>query len=273
MAAFPFLVRDHGNVPSPRADPLMSSSRWRSHGVEGVTSDAVSTLRHLGENAELLVSGGRLSRGKGYESASRGARQSLARVGAVLRLRQHNRYYVHASGVVNRKGLATIFVGDSGSGKSTLAFALARQGWSMLGDDGVVLEPVADTVLVHGWRSLSLISASLSSAFPELRGREAEAIAQDDRQRIPLAVPNVSHARLGALVFIRQGASGSLAPCGQAHALTGLMRQSPWVLLGDESSSTHFAALGRIAGSVPSFEFVHGQAELLRIGELFDPAA
>ena len=107
----------------------MSSSRWRSHGVEGVTSDATSTLRHLEENAELLVTRGRLSRGKGYESASRGARQSLARVGAVLRLRQHNRYYVHASGVVNQKGLATIFVGESGSGKSTLAFALARQGW------------------------------------------------------------------------------------------------------------------------------------------------
>jgi len=251
----------------------MSATRWRSHGVAGVTSDSASTLRHLEENAELHVFGGRLSRGKGYESASRGARQSLARVGAVLRLRQHNRFYVHASGVVNRKGLATVFVGESGSGKSTLAFALARLGWSMLGDDGVVLEPLADTVLVHGWRSHSLISASLSSTFPELRGREAEAIAEDERRRIPLAVANVAHARLGRLVFIRQGASGTFHECGQAQALTALMRQSPWVLLGDASSGMHFEALGRIAASVPSFELVHGHAELLRIGELFDPAA
>lgn len=251
----------------------MSATRWRSNGVEGVTSDTVSTLRHLGENAELHVARGRLSRGAGYDGASRGARQSLARVGAVLRLREHNRYYVHASGVVNRNGLATVFVGESGSGKSTLAFALARQGWSMLGDDGVVLEPLADTILVHGWRSHSLISAALSSTFPELRGRESEAIAEDGRKRIPVAVAHVGHARLGALVFIRQGAHGSLRECGQAHALTSLIRESPWVLLGDASSSVHFEALGRIAGSVPSYEFVHGHAELLRIGEFFDPAA
>ena len=251
----------------------MSATRWRSNGVEGVTSDTMSTLRHLGENAELHVSGGRLSRGAGYESASKVARQSLARVGAVLRLREHNRYYVHASGVVNQKGFATVFVGESGSGKSTLAFALARQGWSMLGDDGVVLEPLDDTVLVHGWRSHSLISASLSSAFPELRGRESEAMAEDGRNRIPVAVANVARARLGALVFIRQGAQGSVRECGQSHALTALIRQSPWVLLGDASSSVHFEALGRIAGSVPSFEFVHGYPELLRIGDFFDPAA
>jgi hypothetical protein len=180
---------------------------------------------------------------------------------------------VHASGVVNRNGLATVFVGESGSGKSTLAFALARQGWSMLGDDGVVLEPLADAVLVHGWRSHSLISAALSSTFPELRGRESEAIADDGRKRIPVAVAHVGHARLGALVFIRQGAHGSLRECGQANALTSLIRESPWVLLGDASSSVHFEALGRIAGSVPSYEFVHGHAELLRIGEFFDPAA
>jgi len=251
----------------------MSATRWRSNGVEGVTSDTASTLRHLGENAELHVAGGRLSRGAGYASASRGARQSLARVGAVLRLREHNRYYVHASGVVNRKGLATVFVGESGSGKSTLAFALARQGWSMLGDDGVVLEPLGDTILAHGWRSHSLISASLASTFPELRGRESEAIAEDGRRRIPVEVAHVGHARLGALVFIRQGAHGSLRQWGQAAALTALIRQSPWVLLGDASSSMHFEALGRIAGSVPSFEFVHGHAELVRIGDFFDPAA
>lgn len=251
----------------------MSVSRWRSNGVEGITSDSASTLRHLGENAELHVDGGRLSRGAGYETASKGARQSLARVGAILRLREHNRYYVHASGVVNRKGQAFIFVGESGSGKSTLAFALARKGWTMLGDDGVVLEPLDDTTLVHGWRSHSMISASLSSTFPELRGRESEAMIGDERERIPLSVPHVGHAQLGAMIFIKQGENGLLRKCGQADALTALMRQSPWVLLGDDMSNSHFEALGHIAGTVPSFEFVHGHDELIRIGDFFDPAA
>jgi hypothetical protein len=251
----------------------MIDARWRSNGVEGVTSDSRSVLRHLGENAELHVAGGRLSRGMGYDTASRGARQSLARVGAILRLRQHNRFYVHASGVVNQRGLATIFVGESGSGKSTLAFALARQGWRMLGDDGVVLEPIGDGILVHGWRSHSLISASLSADFPELRGREDEVMHGDERGRIPLDVPHAGHARLGAMIFIRQGAVGSFERCGQADALTALIRQSPWVLLGDAESSAHFEALGHVAGSVPSFEFVHGHDELIRIGDYFDPAA
>jgi hypothetical protein len=251
----------------------MSVARWRSHGVEGVTSDSVSTLRHVGENAELRVDGGRLFRGAGYDTASRAARQSLARVGSILRLREHNRYYVHASGVVNQKGAAFIFVGESGSGKSTLAFALARQGWSMLGDDGVVLEPLDDTIRVHSWRSLSMISSSLSSAFPELLGRESEALPGDERERIPLNVPHVAHARLGAMIFIRQGSNGSLTRFGQSDALTALIRQSPWVLLGDASSGMHFESLGRIARSVPSFEFVHGHDELLRIGDFFDPTA
>lgn len=251
----------------------MIAARWRSNGVEGVTSDTATTLRHLAENAELRVAGGRLSRGAGYETASKGARQSLARVGAILRLRQHNRYYVHASGVVNRKGAAFIFVGESGSGKSTLAFALARLGWTMLGDDGVVLETLGDATLVHAWRSHSLISASLSSAFPELRGREAEAMPGDGRNRIPLAASHARHARLGAMVFITQGPNGSLKRCGESDALALLIRQSPWVLLGDAQSGVHFKALGHIAGSVPSFEFVHGHNELLRIGDFFDSAA
>ncbi len=251
----------------------MSVARWRANGVEGITSEAETTLRHLQENAELYVVGGRLSRGDGYASASRGARQTLARVGAILRLRRHNRFYVHASGVVNTNGSASIFVGESGSGKSTLAFALARQGWRMLGDDGVVLEPVGDTILVHGWRSPSLVSASLSAFFPEIRSCESQAIAGDERQRIPMRTELSCHARLGAIVFVTRGGTGSLQPLGQSQALALLMGQSPWVLLGDLESVMHFNALGRVVGSVPSFEFVHGPAELLRIGDFFDSAA
>jgi len=261
------------SVPGEGFSPPPLSARWRSNGIEGITSGSKSILRHLGENAELHVAGGRLTRGDGYDTASRGARQSLARMGAILRLRQHNRYYVHASAVVNDKGLAFVFVGESGSGKSTLAFALSRVGWTILGDDGVVLEPLADTVLAHGWRSRSLISSSLAFAFPELRGRESEAIAGDGRARIPVDLPSAAHARLAALVFIRQSPHGSLGPCGPSTALTGLIKQSPWVLLGDASSAVHFEALGRIAGAVPSFEFMHGSDELLRIREFFDPAA
>ncbi len=248
-------------------------ARWRANGVEGSTSGAGTTLRHLQENAELHVDHGRLTRGNGYSTASRDARQALARMGAVLRLRQHNRFYVHASGVVNNRGRALMFVGASGTGKSTLAFALARQGWRMLGDDGVVLEPLGDSVLAHGWSSPSMVSTSLAPFFPEMLGSEAPPRAGDERKRIPIDLPKASHARLAAIIFVSQGEHGSLSPCGQAHALTILIAQSPWVLLGDAESASHFRALEAIAGATPSYELVHGPAELNRIGDLFDCVA
>lgn len=256
-----------------RSTRPMSVVRWRANGVEGVTSQAETTLHHLQEDAQLHVIGGRLSRGDGYASASREARQSLARVGAILRPRQHNRFYVHASGVVNRNGAAFIFVGESGSGKSTVAFALTRQDWRMLGDDGVVLEPLGDVVTVHGWRSPLMVSASLSSFFPEIQGKESRAIAGDERQRIPMDRAHVRHARLGAIVFVSRGNSGSLRVCGQSNALSSLVRQSPWVLLGDSESASHFNALRSIVGTVPLLEFVHCPVELRRIGDFFDSAA
>jgi hypothetical protein len=79
-------------------------------------------LAHLIEPAELLLRNGRLVRGPGYETASRTARRSLARVGAILRLRARGRYLVHAAAVVDPAGGAWLLAGDSGSGKSTLAW-------------------------------------------------------------------------------------------------------------------------------------------------------
>lgn len=248
-------------------------ARWRANGVEGATQDSRTTLRHLEEDAELHVVGGRLVRGDGYATASRGARQSLARMGAVLRLRQHNRFYIHASAVVNQKGLAYLFVGESGSGKSTLAFALARIGWRILGDDGVVLEPRSDGVLAHAWRSPSLVSAGLAAFFPELAGCDGQIVPGDLRRRVPMSVPVSCHARVGAIVFIKQGSYGSLESCGESQALTLMIGQSPWVLLGDAETPSHFRALKSIIASTPLFEFVHGPAELIRIGEFFDSAA
>jgi hypothetical protein len=261
------------NTVSPSSQLSPHIAHWRANGVEGSTSLAGTTLRHLQEDAELHVEHGRLTRGSGYSTASRDARQALARTGAVLRLRQHNRFYVHASGVVNDRGRALIFVGASGTGKSTLAFALARQGWRMLGDDGVVLEPLADSVLAHGWSSPSMVSTSLAPFFPEMTEAGTPARAGDERKRVSMSVARTSRATLAGVVFVRLGVDGSLRPCGQAHALTMLIEQSPWVLLGDTESELHFRALQMIAGSIPAYELVHGPAELNRIGDLFDCVA
>lgn len=166
-----------------------------------------------------------------------------------------------------------MFVGPSGSGKSTLAFALARAGWSMLGDDGVVLEPLADSIVAHGWRSQPLVSQSLSPIFPELRDRESDVIAGDARRRVPLTAVHIARARLAKIVFVSQGDSSGVQRCSEPEALSSIVGESPWVLLGDADSGAHFEALARIVSSVPCFKFVHGPAELRRIGDLFESAA
>jgi hypothetical protein len=242
---------------------------WRMDEIE-VTAprEGGTLLRDLRFGAELSFSEGRLVRGAGYAAAHPGIRRSLARTGAILRLRQRNRYYVHASGVVDPAGRAYVFVGESGSGKSTLAFALARDGWTLLGDDGVVLEPSAEGTVVHGWRSPLLVSTSLSGFFPELHRHADRAIRGDARRRVPWQVEVSSRAKLSTLVFVALGDKGSLRPCGESDALMLIVRQSPWVLLGDCFSRAHFMALQSIVRGARLLSFRHGPAELPRIREL-----
>jgi hypothetical protein len=245
--------------------------RWRVDGVEGVSmGDDLTLLRDLEHGVELSVASGRLRRGIGYQSARQDTRQSLARTGAILRLRQRNRFYVHASGVADPSGRAFVFVGESGSGKSTIAFALARRGWTLLGDDGVVLEPLEDCTIVHGWRAPLLVSASLHRFFPELHGSAGRAMAGDARGRVPCEAEATTRAPLAALVFVKQGPVGSLGACSDYEALMLLVRQSPWVLLGDRHTPQHFSALQRIVSGTRVLSFCHGPDELMRIGDLFE---
>ena len=172
------------------------------------------------------------------------------------------------------KGWRIVFVGESGSGKSTLAFALARKGWTMLGDDGVVLEPLEDTILVHGMAlavadqrvaRIRLFRSCAAGSPRRWQGMGGNEFAID--------IPHVGHARLGALVFIRTGQHRIAHALRSIHALTALIRQSPGSCLAMRaavSTSRRSVALrARFHRSSSS----HGQTELLRIDDFFDPAA
>ena len=81
----------------------MISAQWRASGVEGTSLSSVTTLRHLSENAVLHFRGGRLSRGAGYAAASKAARQSPARPGALPPLRPPTPHpLTHASAAPHR---------------------------------------------------------------------------------------------------------------------------------------------------------------------------
>ena len=218
-------------------------------------------LTHRRAGAMLWVRDGRLTRGAGYEQAPTAARRDLARVGAIVRLRQRGRYLLHAAGAVDPRGRAWLLSGDSGSGKSTLAYALARQGWRSLGDDGVVIETAGSEIIARAWRDPLMVSGSLSHTFPEMEGREAEASAFDPRRRAPVAVPLADRAPIAAVIFVRRAAARSIERLTAVDALGALVRQSPWVILGDRHAAAHLAALTRLA-SRPAYRLGHTPAEL-----------
>lgn len=223
--------------------------------------------RHAG--AEVWVRGGRLVRGSGYGQASRSARRNLARTGAIVRLRQRGRYFVHASGAVDPQGRGWLLIGDSGCGKSTLAYALARSGWRILGDDGVVIETSGVGISALGWHDRLAVSTALAAQFPELGAHSVQ--TTDPRQRVPIDVPLARTARVAALVFVERSDHHDLRVMTSRAALAALVRQSPWVIVDDSYARTHLEAL-RHAATLPSFLLRHTPAELHTIASVLSGA-
>ena len=240
---------------------MRSATPWRWGDVDAASIDGDIHLTHRRSRAGLVVRAGRLVRGQGYERASRDARRELARVGAIVRLRERGRYLVHAAGAVAPDGRAWLLAGDSGCGKSTLGYALARAGWASLGDDGVLIEPRSAHVIAHGWRDPLRVSAALSRDFPEIGARAATARPDDLRRRIALSVPFARGAPVAALLFLQRSDRHAMTPIGPLEALGALIRQSPWVILDDAHTRAHLDALRRTA-SLPAFRLEHTAQEL-----------
>jgi hypothetical protein len=243
---------------------------WHWGGVEASETDHGLRLTHH-HGATLWVRRGRLVRGAGYADASPETRRDLARVGAIVRLRERGCYYVHAAGAVDPQGRAVLLSGDSGAGKSTLAYALARAGWTILGDDGVLIELAGDGVRAHPWRDALRVSSTLAPAFPELGAYVGRAQHGDPRQRVQMPAPAAHGASIAALVFVERSERHAIIRLTTLGALGALVRQSPWVIIDDAYSPTHLAALRRTA-SLPSFHLQHTEAELFTIGDVLAKA-
>lgn len=224
-------------------------------------------LTHRRGGARLSVRSGRLVRGAGYDAAAASERRELARVGAIVRLREQMRYMMHASGAVDPLGRAWLLSGDSGSGKSTLAYALARRGWQILGDDGVVLEIVGGGVQAIPWRDPLMVSATLAPAFPELAGQAVNSNPGDPRERAPMPAPKATRSAVAAIVFLRRAEALSVERLAPVEALAAIVRQSPWVILNDRHARLHLTALQRIA-ALPTFRLSHTPAELHGIADV-----
>jgi hypothetical protein len=234
---------------------------WQWGEVDASDHGLRTCLTHRHEPAQLWVDRGRLVRGDGYAAAGGAVRRELARVGAIVRLRQRGRYLVHAAGAVDPMGRAWLLAGDSGSGKSTLAYALARSGWTVLGDDGVLIERAGPGLFARPWREPLRVSRGLMGAFPELDAGHLVAQWGDARCRIPMSMPTAASAPVIAVVLLERAASFAMTPIGPVSALAALVRLSPWVILDDDYARPHLELL-RHAASQPVFRLGHTPNEL-----------
>jgi len=243
----------------------VSVSRWRRGLVDALTTeDGDTLLRHTAERAELHLRKGRLVPGRGYASAPAGARRELARLAAVLRLRQRGRFHLHAAGVVAPDGGAWILAGESGNGKSTLAYALARRGWPVLGDDGVLVERTKGGIVARAWREPMQVSIELASEFPELGAARAAVDWSDPRHRVAVLAPGgtASSAPVRALALVRRSSRDALTPASPTDVMAALIRQSPTVLLGGDRAVDQLDTLGTLVTSVPVYRLEHTERQL-----------
>ena len=234
---------------------------WQWGDVDARDHGDRTSLTHRHVDARLWVDAGRLVRGPGYDRADSTVRQELARVGAIIRLRQRGRYLVHAAGVVDPHGRAWLLSGDSGSGKSTLAYALARTGWTVLGDDGVLIERSGSGLTAHAWREPLRVSQQLADAFPEIDDDTLHPAPADPRNRVSMRMRGARSAPVAAVVLIERGVTFAMEPVAPLAALAALIRQSPWVILDDAYARPHLDLL-RHAAAQPVFRLRHTRAEL-----------
>lgn len=254
----------HAGVPV-RASSADAETHWRCGLVDGVTTGSSSHMVDAEHRAELQLAHGRLIRGPGYTAAPRPTRQLLARVGAMLKLREHARYYLHAAGVVAPGGRAWLLTGESGCGKSTLTYALARSGWPVLGDDGVVLERGPRGVTAHGWREPLRVSIELEAWFPELSTQVPRVDWHDNRHRVDVSATFAKRATIGGVIILERGAQDVLVPLPPTAALAMLVRQSTFLLLTDDHARSHLALLRHLVECVPCFRLVHTSAQLTSV--------
>jgi hypothetical protein len=234
---------------------------WQWGDVDASHSGQDLLLVHRYTGARLALRDGRLVRSTAYDHATAAARREVARVGAIVRLRQRGLYFVHAAGAVDPHGRAWLLAGDSGCGKSTLAYALARSGWRILGDDGVLLSVSQDGVTAHGWHAPLEVSSELAHVFPELGEHVSRARRGDLRRRIPMDVPLAREAPAAAMLFVQRSNRHAIVPLGPRATLAALVRQSPWVILDDEYAPAHLDALRQTA-SLGAFHFAHTPGDL-----------
>jgi hypothetical protein len=179
-------------------------------------------------------------------------------------LAHHQRYVLHAAGIVTRDGAAYVVVGSTGQGKSTLALAAVASEWGLLADDLVVIRRSAHGLEATGIARSVAVPGDLGAVLPVA----APSIPGDPRGRWDLGVDRLIRGWFPVAGVIVIGHSESAH--GELEPLDG--ETTMYRVLGSFSSTTDPRLLTQffpIAGALsrlPSARLAHGVDSTTRLG-------
>jgi len=210
---------------------LRWTTLWRfSSGEPWVTTARAPNAHHFrfGGLAEFRVSASLIEMAPRGRVTGATLRHLLLDQALPLALASRGALVVHAS-AVSVEGRAVLFAGRAGAGKSTLAALLAREGATILADDGVLLEESAGGLrAVPSYPGLRLFSDSSAAAALTLAGPERG----DDftkRRVVDATKPEMfqsAAAPLGRIYVLSEGPALSIDRVSRRDAAMEIVRHA-----------------------------------------------
>lgn len=170
-------------------------------------------------------------------------------------LGQRGYLVLHGGAVSNEQG-ALVFLGESGSGKSTLCASFYEDGWNILSDDCVLVDPPGKTV-IGGYPGFRLYEDSVLSTLGGEGSSELMA-GYSKKQRLVTGTNLCEPCPLRALILLdAEDTEFSLEPlCGSVSALS-VLNESFSLWPGDTSlaSKKLLAVSELLQRGLPAFRF------------------
>lgn len=171
-------------------------------------------------------------------------------------LAHHDRWVLHAAGLVADDGNAYVVVGATGQGKSTLSLAAVASEWGLLADDLVVVRRTERGLEATGIARSVAVPGDLGAVLP----MAAPPIPGDQRGRRDLGVERLTRGWFPVAGVIVVGHSASEE--GELAGLAG--EPTLYRVMGSFSSATdprlltRFFPIAAALSRLPSWQLGHG---------------
>ena len=184
-----------------------------------------------------------------------------------------HRLVLHA-GAVQRSGGAIIFIGESGRGKSTLSASLQGQGWTLLGDDALIISGKDDVFLGEAtYKSLRLLPDSIAALYAtEPKLKPVAHYTRKQRVALPFS-PSIGVSPIQAIFILTdepQGATITVERMSAAKTCMALITNSFALDPTDTARAKQKLSIASdMAMHVPAFELSYPR-DYTRLSEVHE---